>query len=148
MSGYLENSIDRLRESTARLNAISDETSFAVQAVETFLRKEISVGITAWVIVDKEVLDEKAGHIKYLMLGFDRHQGEYRILVSSGTNVDDYITKPWMECNRKTKLQTVEKLPELITEVTNQVDKQVEQAAGVSATANSVIRALNRKGAK
>jgi hypothetical protein len=144
MSDSLRASVERLKQSTAQLNKITDEAAQTVLAMEAFLNKECSVGIEAYVLVASEPLE--GGVEESTVLGYQRWQGKFRITVTIGIDPEQTETKPWAEWNRETKLETVKKLPELLEKIAVAVDAHVLAAQQATETVAAALKAIDRKG--
>jgi hypothetical protein len=147
MSDSLRASVEKLKQSTNKLNKIADDAAQVVLAMEAFLNKECSVGIEAYVRVASEKLDDH-GMEEITALGYTRWEGKYRIIVSIGIDVDQERIKPWSEWDRTTKLLTVKKLPELVEKIAEVVNDHVIDAQDATAAVADVLKALDRKGGK
>ena len=115
MEDALLTSIDKLRKSAAVLNQITDRAGETVREVESFLNKECSVGVHAFVRV-RESTDPESGVAFTQWLEYRRVGAKYRIAVVSSHDVDsdNEQVKEWTDSTRDEKLETVVKLPELI----------------------------------
>jgi hypothetical protein len=148
MSASLRASVEKLKQSTATLNRITDEAAQVVQAMEVFLNKECSVGIETYVKVSSVCLDEHGQFEELTQLGYARWAGKFRILVSVGIDPEQQTTKPWSEWDRTTKLETVKKLPDLLEKISIEVDAHVTAAQTATATVAEVLKTIDRKGGK
>ncbi len=146
MSDSLRASVDRLKQSTSKLNKITDEAAQVIQAVEAFLAKECSVGINVFVMVSEEA--DEHGPPWFTHLGYERYQGKFRVTVSVGIDSEDSTTKPWSEWDRATKLETVKKLPALLEKIASVVDLHVSAAQEATGSVAEVLNSLERKGGK
>src|SRR5436190_24368588 len=109
MPDDLSVAVERLRTSTQRLNTICDGAAQLIRDVEAFL-EESHVGISAWVEVKR--LDD--GHdATRVMMSYKRHtSGKFRILITYvpewAEGDDDVHPRPWSECGREDKLDSLE----------------------------------------
>lgn len=134
MADDLSVAIDRLRTSTQRLNTITDAAAQTVRDVEGML-EEMQVGVSAWVRVVNEY-DEGDRSITEIDLSYSPDSsGKYRVRV---VRTPDYAQEPeqssatnWAECSRAIKLQTFEKLPDLLIAIAKNVDERVTKAERV-----------------
>src|SRR5262245_24488151 len=124
MANALAQSLARVRTSANRLNQLTDDAARTVREVEDLLR-ECSVGIEAWVVVDQppQVSEE------FKSLGYSRWGQQFRIVVAHGREDDptDATVKPWSDWDRATKLESIEKLPELIEAIVKEVDSRISR---------------------
>lgn len=133
MAVDLSQQLRELQKSTEELNAATDKASDVVRRTEIFLKEKCRVGGHASVEVPSldEDVDPRDGPFLETYLEYERYKGDYRILVTHLLDGDPRETKPWAECSRDIKLQTLEALPKLIDELLKKVRKQV---ADVQAT--------------
>jgi hypothetical protein len=119
-------SLRELRESTNKLNALTDRANDLVRRTERFLSEECRVGGPIYVHV--ESLDEDVepdGPCLETYLGYGRFKGEHRIIVEHVLEGDPRGAKPWAECSRDIKLASLDALPTLIKKLLEKVSKQV-----------------------
>ena len=141
MADDLSVAVERLRTSTQRLNTICDGAGQLIRDAEAFL-EECQVGVETWVEV-RRVDVTGDGHYDLTGLGYLRLGGKFRIAVvnephfSSGP--EDCHVKAWAESSRDDKLDTLEKLPELLVELAKQVDARTVKAEQAMATVNSLL---------
>ena len=124
-----------LRTSAARLNALADEAAVLVRELERFLGEECSLGVYASVKV--AALDPDGEYSR--LIQYRRHASRFRIVVTEGSCEEDEDSKPWSDCSRDVKLQSFERLPELVSEITKQLDAKIRKA---EATVESVAEIL------
>lgn len=127
MTDDLSESLRELRNSTKELNALTDKANDRVQRIERFLVQECSVGGEAHVHVKSmdKIPDIPNAPEWSTYLGFERYGGSHRIVVTHLLEGDPRETKPWAECKRNIKVQSLEALPELIAKLSDRVRKQV-----------------------
>jgi hypothetical protein len=145
----LKKAMAELRDSTKRLNAITDEANNVVRDVEEFLNKECGVGVCASVVVSTREI-EKHGITLFTSLSYCRVNGKFRIAVENGSDDDpETEAKAWAECTREEKLLTLPKLPVLIQEIASIVSASVESAQRVVTTVTASMAAvLPKKGGR
>lgn len=143
MSKNLPQSIEELRSSSGRLNKLTDEAAVVIKRVEDFLNKECSAGVQAYVLVSKQSDDDEQV-IESQYLAYCRIGSRYRIAVVWEVNVepDARNEKPWSDCTRDDKIETLEKLPDLITEISKKLASKIKLAEKSLATASEVANAL------
>lgn len=147
MSDALKASVEKIKQSTSRLNKLSDEAARVVAATEAFLAKEVSVGVEAYVEVERApLIEEGGGPMEYTVLCFARHNGKFRIIVSIGTDEENTVRKPWVEWSRDIKLETVKHLPTLLERIATAVDDEVSEAAAATAKVADVLRVFEKGG--
>lgn len=134
MKDDLSVSLHELRNSTNKLNTLTDRANGLIQRTEYYLSKECRIG--GPVNVHIEALD-KLDHndnpnlpewTSYL--GYERHNGEHRIMVTHVLDGDPHESKPWAECSRDIKLKAIEALPSLIEKMLEKVQNQVVELEG------------------
>lgn len=125
----------RLRQSSARLNQLSDEAAETIKATEEFLTKECSTGITCRITFEYDE-DHDAGMTCTRYLGFQRFGSKFRIVVGESCSYEpEDLVKPWSDCNRETKIETIDLLPKLLEEIVKTAEEKVR-------TAESAIRSV------
>ncbi len=131
MPDDLSVAVESLRTATQRLNAICDSATQVVRDVEAFL-EECHIGIETSVLVKS---DDETGEEKYFthtLLGYRRVNGKFRIVVLidpvDGHGPEDVIVRPWFEAGRDEKLETLEKLPELLVQLGKHVEVKATKA--------------------
>lgn len=152
MADDLSVAVERLRTSTQRLNAICDAAARVIRDVEEFL-ETMHVGVPAWVDIRREHFHD-GNHQNYsdVKLSYQRHDsGKFRVVVvtcpSWADSDDDVTVRPWSECSRDQKLESLEKLPELFVELAKQVDKRTIKAEQTVTTVGSLLQLPKKKGA-
>jgi hypothetical protein len=147
MSGVPNLSV--LRDSAQRLNEISDRAAATVQQLETFLNEECSVGIDVSVLVSKETEDLGQGFEaeELTYLEYHRVGGRYRIAVLVETRApygDDNTVTPWVECKRDVKIETVKKLPELLSELVKAINTRIAEAEHAVDSAAQLLKGMGK----
>lgn len=146
MTDSLNQSIDRIRTWSPRLNKITDEAAAVVARVEGFLNAECSVGIPAYVVHGEPNGRPAAGHIE---LCYCRVQGKYRIAVRGHyCGTDDMIderTRPWASCPRDVKLRTIADLPKLLETIAGNITSATDQTREAIEAVNQVLEAIDGK---
>jgi len=150
MSDNLPASLWKLRDSAAQLNQLTDQANNTVKEVENFLNRECSVGVQASVRVQESPLVDQEGEpvgTSVQFLEYRRVGGTYRIAVVWGTDLDpgDERVKAWSDCPRDEKLETIEKLPELIEAIAAALDEKVETARRATQSVSTLLKALRGK---
>lgn len=143
MADSLAEAVNKLRHSSARLNQLTDEANMIVKEVENFLNKECSVGVFARVVVSTMEVAEQS--LQYRRVG-----SRYRIAVvwvTEGGDPDDpdISVRPWSECPRDEKLETIKSLPSLIVEIAKNLDKKIIDTEKAASTVSQVLRTLQHK---
>ena len=143
MTDSLAEAVDKLRRSSARLNQLTDEANTIVKEVENFLNKECSVGVFASVVVSTMEVAEQS-------LQYSRVGSRYRIAVvwiTEGGDPDDpdISVRPWSECPRDEKLETIKSLPSLIVEIAKNLDKKIIDTEKAASAVSQVLRTLQHK---
>lgn len=143
MSKKIPQAIDELRSSSARLNKLTNEAVVVIKRVEDFLNKECSVGARASVLVSEHDHDDEQV-IESQYLAYCRIGSRYRIAVVwvVSDDPDSRTEKPWSDCTRDDKIETLEKLPDLITEISKKLASKIKLAEKSLATASEVANAL------
>lgn len=143
MNDELSASIEKLRETSTRLNQLTDEANYTVQALERFLSDECSIGVFASVIVKSGGSGSEYAGSQYLE--YRRVGSKYRIAVVWGDESQDEAVKPWSDCSRDVKLESVQMLPELLLALSRNVDQQVEAAEKATESVSQVLKTFKGK---
>jgi hypothetical protein len=126
MTVDLSKQLHELQKSAVDLNAVTDKANDVVRRTEVFLREECRVGGRASVpVYSLHEDDDPEGPAWETYLEYERHKGDFRILVTHLVDGDPHETKPWAECSRDIKLKTIDALPKLIGELLKKVKQQV-----------------------
>lgn len=136
MSTSLSASIEKLRKSSSHLNTISDSTNETVRTIEEILRDEFKIGTPAFIKTGSE--EDCSTYLEYRKIG-----NIFRIAV---VWADEYgereSAKPWSDCTRKVKIDTIKHLPALLVELTKKVDEQLQQAEDAEEVASEVYNSI------
>jgi hypothetical protein len=147
---------DRLRGVVAQLNAAAAEAAIVVQAVDTFLGDELSIGVSAASRPFDSQRVQGSGEGELVVtthLAYGRVQGKDRLHVLKATHEkndwSEDFTKtvsedriPWSACSREVKLQSFVKLPELLTNLSNKVEEVTTQTTRTIETVRALIDAM------
>jgi hypothetical protein len=152
MPADLSASLAQLRAASKDLNSLCDLGAATIQQLEEVLRREMSIGIPACVLVDEEH-DRSAGISYKTYLEYTRYRGTFRIAVTSGCDgmdPDDWSVKPWAECDRETKVQTLHLIPDLLEAIAKKADLQLKEARDALDSVRELVPALTpaKKGIK
>lgn len=141
MAVDLSQQLLELQKSTEELNAASDKANDVVRRTEIFLKEKCRVGGYASVEVPSlaEDVDPPDGPDWETYLEYERYNGDYRIVVTHVLDGEPREKKPWAECSRDIKLETLTALPNLIEKLLKKVRKQV---ADVQATVDFLDSAI------
>ncbi len=120
MSDDLRKSLEQIRVQSLELNKAADAAAAVVARVEKFLRDECHCGI--WATVDEcptatQLKGAAAGQADrglYALIGYDRVEGQFRIVAGLRRPDEAAAPKPWVNCDRQTKLQSFRLLPALV----------------------------------
>jgi hypothetical protein len=135
----LKKAVDKLRDSTRRLNEATDKAGAIINEVEAMLAS-IGVGRYGCAIVSADHNHEH-GISVYTSLVYARIAGKYRIGVEWGHSDDpeSNTLKPWAECSREEKLQSFAKLPDLLEKLSAEVDQDVTSAVSTVESVSKVV---------
>ena len=140
----IEEVVEKLRASTALLNHAGDELNAIVREVEAFL-DSCGIGVYAEVEVSREE-DEEGTPRSYTSLGYYRIGSKFRIAIVEGDYRSDPEAKPWSDCPRFDRLHTAKKLPQLISEITKQVEKSTLETRDVAAKLAQELKPILKSG--
>jgi hypothetical protein len=138
--------LKRVRDSAVRLNELCDQASESVRVLEEFLNKDCSIGIEASVLVSK---DEDPYHQSALSLRYGRWGNRFRVLLEwyetpCAEPGEETRSKPWVECKREDKLESLPFLCDLITAIDEAVQTRIQKAESAIA-AISELTSTTRK---
>ncbi|QEL19839.1 hypothetical protein [Limnoglobus roseus] len=145
MSDPLKQSVEKIKSATATVNRVVDQLLTVVKSVEDFLC-ENGVGVEAHVTVCEEEVGH--GQTEYTSIGYSRWEGRFRVIVSCGIGPEDDTTKPWGSWDRKMKLLTAPKLPDLLEKIAVEIEKETEAALEAASRVSAALGALTMKGGK
>ena len=148
MSDSLSKSLSKLRNSAKRLNQLTDQANKTIREVETFLNEECSVGVYAWVLVDRQLPNDSDPYGSFTALEYRRVGPRYRIAIVTGRDDgdhDNYNVRPWSDGSRDEKLDTIGKLPDLIAEIGKNLDERIGNAEKGLGEVSEVLHGLSGK---
>jgi len=140
MADELRESIQTLRTLAPKLNQVTDQATETVKAVEKFL-DENGVGVAAYACVDSRGDGPEGTYIGYL-----RHSGKFRIVVvdADADGVDRRI-RTWYECSRDEKLDSFDRLPDLLAHIAKQLQERIDRTANSVRLVSEFLTALASK---
>lgn len=143
MSDALSSAVSKLRTSSARLNQLTDDAAATVKEVEDFLGRECSIGIPSYLQIQKaaEPGDDDV-FLAYCRIGSSFRIAHVRCPYDGSEN--EYV-KPWSDCSRDVKLETIKKLPDLLTAIAKNVDDRIEEAEKTMRSVSQVLQSLTGK---
>jgi len=136
MPDGLSVSLDKLRKSAEKLNAITEVANQTVQSVEAFLAG-LSIGVDG----DANVWTDDESDYQ-CFLSYRRLNGRFRIAVVHGTCPEDEVVRAWAECNREEKLETIVKIPELVACIANRAEDRTTEAEEAVDVVKQVLKSL------
>lgn len=145
MPDDLSVAVERLRTSTQRLNAVSDAAAKTVRDTEAFL-EQLGVGVCASVLVKYATPSGAPDEYdEVVSLAYARYKtAKFRIVLTytpaGAQRPSDDTIRAWAECSRDDKLDSFEKLPDLLIELAKKVDERTAKAEQTIATVNSLIQ--------
>jgi hypothetical protein len=155
MAAKLRERMDMLRAIAPRLNATTDQASKLVAAVERLLVKELSIGVSAEAEFDgTDRTDEEGRRVHDCRsLAFGRTSaGTFCIHVLEETGVldrdgqwDYSVSKQvilWPSCSREMKLQSFEKLPELLSAIIAKAEQLAKTADETASKVEELMGAV------
>jgi hypothetical protein len=140
MSAEISNSIESLRKLSPQLNKATDDANRMVQAVEAFLNDECKIGLPCFVQVWATDNGDRRG-----LLGYDRHNGKFRIVLKEEFNQGDEDLKdirPWTEATRGDKLQSFTLLPRLLEAIVTEAENSIKLVAETTRTIETMKSAF------
>ena len=133
--------LEDLRASSTALNQVTDDAANLVKQVENFLNKECSVGIPAQVNVEWDDDREEGVWLEYRRVG-----ANFRIALVSGDPGDENPSvRPWSDCTREEKLESIGKLPELISSISENVNKKLAESKDAIAKLSDLLHGIMKE---
>ena len=143
MSDALSSAVSKLRASSARLNQLTDDAAATVKEVEEFLSQECSIGIPTYLCIHQATEEYEASrHLAYRRIG-----STFRIALAwwrDGDPEDEFV-KPWSDCSRDEKLESIKKLPDLLTEIARNVDHRIVASEKAVESVSQALQSLTGK---
>lgn len=144
MSKGITESLARIGEQSARLNQLCDEGAATIRELEDVLEK-MNVGVPASVkLVDE---DDGCGYWEiesfvYSRIGSRFRIGHYR---ADASGPDSVVEKPWSDCSRQIKIDTLHRLPDLVAAIADEVEKRAKLAETAIATVKKLTVPSKKK---
>ena len=110
----MQDKLNRIKHAASSINKVADEAAAEVKRVETWLA-ENKVGTRVWVMCP--------GH--GVEMGYDRFGSDFRIMLKD----KDGEAKPWTDCVRRLRMDTLPYLPSLIVQIMHSVEEELNKAA-------------------
>jgi hypothetical protein len=131
----LREQIGRLRALAPELNAVTDKAALLIQSVEKFLDEDCRFGLSAYVVMSSEPASQYQDDEQ--RLEYTRVDGKFKICVSYVTTQPDgedhvHSRTVWASCPRELKLQTVDRIPDLLKEITRRVENTIRSGKEAS----------------
>lgn len=150
MADELSGAVERLRRSTEHLNHLCDQAALLIRDVEAFL-EESRVGLSASVSIYFGAWAEEADSPDWEnRLSYRRVDGgKFRIVyernfIEHPTGRVDEV-RPWSECTRDEKLDSLAKLPELLVELAKLAEERAIKAEKALASVGSLLRLPSKR---
>lgn len=141
MRNSLSKALSQVQHSAKRLNQLTEKANQTVKEVERFLLERCSVGIPASVFVSKtDSPDPIVTSLQYCRVG-----SRYRIVIVTRTEMTKAMqdAKPWSDCSREEKLDTIGKLPELMVALGKRIDEKIAVAEKGLDEVSEVLQSLS-----
>ena len=143
-----------LRAATPKLNETTDKANEAVRRIEHLLNDELKLGVQSKVEISSRHKTPKLREV--MSLAYERHRGAFRVVVrrDEGTTfvdergLNDEAWKeientPWAECPRHIKLETFERLPDLLKQVSATAKDLLDRTDSTSKAVDDLLSALS-----
>lgn len=144
MASTVPDLMSRLRQSSARLNQLSDEAAATIKSTEEFLTKECSIGLYGSVVL--EHYEEPGNYEFWKRLSFQKYKNKFRIVIVEYASYDpEESVKPWSDCDRETKISTIQLLPELLEDIAKSAEKKVQATEKALSTVEAQIGVISQK---
>lgn len=142
MSKDITESLARISEQTARLNQLCDEGAATIRDLEDTLEK-MNVGVPAEVNLRRY---EDPSCYEYEDFVYRRIGGRFRIgYALSSIEPESEIEKPWSDCSREIKLETLPRLAELVSQIAIEVEKRACAAETAIASVKKLVQPRQKK---
>ncbi len=144
MSKDITESLARIGEQTARLNQLCDEGAATIRDLEDTLEK-MNVGVSASLTIHS--YEDHSGWYEYEHFVYRRIGGRFRIGYASGDcSPESEIEKPWSDCSRQIKIDTLHRLPELVAKIAEEVETRAKEAEKAIASVKKLATSMKKKG--
>lgn len=147
MSDDLPSFISTLRSSAQRLNDVSSTLNDTIPKIEEVLNSELKIGLPARVRIDDEGGSQR--YLAYWKIG-----GNFRITVlkvskpksklAEVAGLEEVESKPWSDCSRSEKIETIKALPALIAVISSTIQERISALEDASVVASTVLNELSR----
>lgn len=127
--------LDALRDSTDKLNQVSDKAAAAVRDVEDALA-DCGYGSGVSIPIGTDPLDGDSLHLEYR-----KFNQKFRVTIVSYGEGSERAASPWSDWSRSIKLQAITGLPLLLASIKSEIDEQLKLAREAE-TAISQIRKI------
>lgn len=148
------NAVARLRELAPRMLELDAEMQGVVERAEAFLFRECKIELPASALVARDPND-----FSEILLSYDRHHDAFKFLVVTRKPKRDHRNRPvlepdgtplidetevraWKDCEKSLRMMAFAKLPELLTQLTKNVEQSVEISERASAAGKHLLAAL------
>jgi hypothetical protein len=129
----LQEAVNQLRKMSVQLNEATDIATTTILRVEKFLNEECSIGM--WGMVEKK---SETDPPETVAIRYDRFESQFRIMAQIRRGDEPVAFKPWVNCNRETKLKSFPMLPGLL----NIIAKEGLGLCNLIQETNQIVKAL------
>jgi hypothetical protein len=143
----VQSSYRQLAVAATNLNAVSDQLGKTIVQLDSSLKK-LNLGVSAWVTISSNEWPD--GSWASDQLGYDKIDGEWGIGIRkvSGSYTHEECgenSTEWLfhTAPRTLRIAAIEKIPELIDELTKQADATTKKAIAKLDQANQLAAAIN-----
>lgn len=147
LSAKVQSSYQQLSKVAADLNAVSDELGKCIADLDAAL-KQLNLGVTKW-IQFRILADEQTGEFSADYLGYAKVGGKWGIALSKtkgnyNYGSDDGAGEEWIfnEGPRELRLAAIEKIPELLNELSKAATKMAADVRAKLGEAQEVAEAI------
>jgi len=143
--------LTRLRELAPRMTELEAEMTNVVDRVESFLVRECKIELPASALVVRDPTD-----LTEILLGYDRHHDSFKLLVITrkpkrdhrdqpifepdGTpSIGEIETRAWKDCEKTLRMMAFAKLPDLLVQLTKNVEQSIEISERASAAGKLLL---------
>ncbi len=147
MNAKAEAALKQLASLSKSLNEASDQLNKQIAEIESALNS-YKLGISAWVELKRERQQTPHGELTYADdLGYAKHDGKWGLLVSSYCDIDPESVKTTLlrDASREVRLAAIDKIPELLSALSQEASKVTDEALKKAASAKEIAAALGRK---
>ena len=137
---------EKLTTSASKLNAVSDELARPIQNIDATLQR-LNLGVSAWVEVAGD-RDDETDRAWERSIGYSKVARTWGLTIRASAGIaGEYVHEEvWLfnEAPRAYRLESLEKLPELLEKLVETADKTAAELTSRIALAQQVAETINQ----